>query len=212
MSLRWFSKRPTGADPKDLFDQWLIDRTDALTINDSPTIQVASAGPKGITLKAAPSGSGGTSLIQCVITELFSSLGEPKDYIGVTQYNISQNQLVGSQFNCAKCITGRMPDTELIDGFEVAYAYNDDTSGIDPDNTRFAFFTGYAEQREVVHPRYMVYQNPLPAYMGLSQCLIEVAMIKNSTDILGDGSNIMFMEQQPNRHWAYSVNQTNLVA
>lgn len=193
-----FPKRPTGSDAEALFDQAVWDAVfgPGSQFVNSSTVKVNQT-TRGISFTAAPAGSGGTSLIQCVVTSIDLSGG----YIGVTEYDLENDSLTGSEFNCAKAYTTRQPFTQLIDGDIVKYEYIDD-------NTRYAQIADAVVERHVVHPRYIEYEDPLPAGANINQYLILVSKTKNSIGIDdSDGNPITFIEAGPFRDWAYSANQ-----
>lgn len=194
--------RPTGSDTFAHWAQVVHDRLFGREANlvDSPTAtwnQTAN----GISINASGGGAaGGTVLIACVVTELFN-----KDYFGVTKYDPTTEQLQGSQFNCAKCITARQSAGERIDGEKITY----DNYGMgslpenNSDNTRLAHFGVINQEWQVMHPRYLEW----PPLSGATtdQFILYVSKTSRPTGVIdADGKNLNWIEVQPNRFWSYS--------
>lgn len=208
MSFRWFQKRPTGCRAPDALEQWIIDQLQSLQPQNSPTVTISHRDSKGFQMRAAPAGQGGgTSIIQCVVTELYGVAGTPIDYIGVTKFDLATMTLQGSQFNCAKCISARQPLSEVIDGQTNTYSnYN---AVLLPqnsaDNVRLATFSETNNSYQVVHPRYLVYQDPIPEGSDIGQYLILVSTVQNNIGMTDNAdSPVNYIEVEPNRYWAWS--------
>ncbi len=192
-------KRPTGTTPEALFDQWVWDLLQRKFAN-SPTVRVNDLG-RTISFDAEP-GVIASNPILCVVTTLYGTDQLPgHDFIGVKKWNPAANDgdgdVVGAEFMCAKCITGRMPSTETIDGIVIVY---DEYS----DNERHATFLGSDEERQVLHARYIPFVDGQPP----DQCYIIVSKTQNGTGVLDDaGTQINFIEIQPTRYWCYAAVQ-----
>lgn len=197
--------RPTGSTPQALFMQRLWDKnfgTESRFV-DSSTV-AWSVTSRGITAQSSGGqGGGGTSLRQCVVTQLYNA-----NYIGVTEFNLQDMSLTGSQFFCAKAIQGRMPMTELIDGETVAYSgYGTGTLPANmSDNSRLATFSITNNEWQVMHPRYLVYDDMvgLPDGASIEQYLILVSSVQNQIGVAdADGAPCKYLEVFA-RLWSYS--------
>jgi len=167
----------------------------AYQLVDSPTLKWNKT-ISGISGVAAAAGQGGGSLTQCVITQLYN-----ENYIGVTRYS-GTSGLVGSQFFCAKCVAGRMPAQETIDGQLVTYSqYGSVLLPVDnSDNVRLATYDSVNNEYQVMHRRYLTHPTT-----DIGQCLVYVCRISGNTNIDDpDGNPITYLEVSPNREWAYS--------
>lgn len=161
---------------------------------NSQTVKV-NEGANGISWDSSGGSGGGTSLIQCVVTELYNT-----SYIGVTKF--TNGELDGDQFYCSKCLTGRMPAQETIDGQLILYNnYGAGELPVDAlDNTRLAAYSDTNNEWQVMHPRYI-------AYAGVpDQCYVVVSKILNapSLDTTEDGDEVQYLEISPSRFWTYS--------
>lgn len=210
-------KRPIGTAPRDLWEQRVHDVLfKELQFNDSPTVKV-NKNQNGYSFAASAGGSGGGTLQLYVITELFGGAGdEAFDYFGATPWSYQSNNTSGAQVLVAKCIDGRGPQTELIDGqaiFYNQYYY---------DNQRYSYNTAsQAAEFQAMHKRYQAYPgfppptddngNPLPYQtlpfesLTIEQCFVMVAQAQGATLLDDNGNPILYYEASPNREWAYSV-------
>jgi hypothetical protein len=191
-------RRPVGFDREAIYDQAVWDWLQSLTPVPTPTVSVGW-GSKGVRLTASAGGGNGTTCQLCVITQLYGgSENMAFDYIGVTPWDSQANQVSGSQFYCAKNITGRGPATELIDGQEILYSqyYND--------VQRFAQNTvTLASEYQSIHTRYMNYPNAIPPGASLEQYQIYVVRTLNPTGVIDpNGNQIYYLEISPDRKWA----------
>lgn len=208
MSFRWFQKRPTGCRAPDALEQWIIDHLQSLQPQNSPTVTISHRDSKGFQMRAAPAGQGGgTSLIQCVVTQCFGQPAVPIDYIGVTAFNLQTMALSGAQFNCAKCVAARQPSAETIDGQAITYAqYN--AAGQLPannaDNVRQASFNVGETEWQVVHRRYLPYPGNVQAGYDIGQFLINVSSIQNGVGMTDLNGKTIQYEEVSWREWAYS--------
>ena len=195
--------RPTGSDKQALFDQWVYDQVQSLQPRNSPTLRVARRDTKGIEYIADAGGQGGTSLIQCVVTQCFGEPdGDPVDYIGVTKFDFATNSLSGSQFLCAKQYSARQPASEVIDGQLIVYSnYNADSLPANSnDNVRLATYIDGTYQWQVVHNRYLPYGDPLPDGADL----LTVSKLQNQVGMEASGETVQYIEVSPFRAWSYS--------
>lgn len=193
--------RTVGSGRPGNWTKWVEDAIRALRPIKTTTVNFG-ASAKGIRYNSASGGAGGTTVQLCVITELFGGAEDQAfDYIGVTPYDADSDSLTGSQFICAKCITGRGPATELIDGDIETY------SQYLMDNQRLDTLPDLSTEFHAMHPRYIVYPGPMPYPIGFSieQCQVYVCRTVNPTGVLDTGGNdIYYIENQPNRYWAWS--------
>lgn len=201
-------KRPTGSTPEALFMQWMYDQIKALQPRKSPTVRF-DRNKDGIVYHAAPGGSGGSPLMLCMITSLYGGEEQNVDYIGVTPWTFSpddsgtdftqEGQLTGSEFMCAKCVSGQQPASETIDSEEIDYFYSDD-------NTRNAVPQLTGTEAHVMHPRYMAYDEDNPP-TDVRQTLVLVMRVQGGWTGVQDanGNNIAYIEVQPNRYWALAA-------
>ena len=195
-------RKPSGSDAQftNAKDAWEKLHGVEGRFNDTPTVKVRKTS-RGYFWDATAAGpGGGTSLIQCVITELFND-----DYVGVTKYDSTTGLPTGPQFNCAKCFTARMPASEVIDGETITYDHYG--SNLLPanssDNVRLAAFSPVTSEYQVCSPRYLAW--PPEAGADVAQFQVIVSKLSNDvglTDV--DGNKILYIEMSPQRRWAWS--------
>ncbi len=200
-------RRPTGFDPKVAFDKATWDHLHGGLgrILPSTTVSV-DRGTQGITLHAAPAGAGGGITPRlCKITTLYHT-----NYFGARPWNPMTEAYIGAEFKVARCLTGRMPEEETIDGEVIAYVYP--TGYIPPDQTismldnfRTAFSTG--SEYQVVHPRYtvgdLVVVLRVPSGTGISD-----QSEPGNDDSNLHGNQLRYLEMLPARFWAYQYGQS----
>jgi hypothetical protein len=182
--------RPSGSNEEFTFFQWVWDELTKRYVN-SATVKISES-DREISFHAAPAGNGGTNLLQCVVTSLFQT-----NYMGVTQYNSTTGQTIGSEFLCAKAHAAQVPAQEIIDGITIIYSYTDD-------NTRQAAAQGFATETQKCHPRYIPF--PAPDGTAVNQILLSVERVQGgslmtASDEAHFGQPINFIELSP-REWA----------
>jgi hypothetical protein len=193
-----FPRKPSGSDEEMRFHRTVYDKTfgPAGQIRNSSTVKVSRTS-RGIILHASPPSPGGGKQFLYRITSLYNA-----DYFGARKWNPLANNgngdYIGAEENIAKCITGRMPDSELIDGFGTNYVYSDE-------NLRSAATQYSTTEYDVMHPRYTAFDPDNPDDYGN---LIIVARIPNGTGVTDDNNRqIYLMEIQPTRYWTYKNEQ-----
>ena len=184
--------------------------------NNTATVRVRQTSA-GYFWDASPAGGGGTTLQPYVVTELFGTDEDNAyDYFGATPWSYQSNNVDGDQIIVAKNLTGRGPDSEVIDGQSIIYNqyYND--------NQRYAYNqVSQASEFQSLHTRYIEYPgfppeevdangNPTPyqtgQYPGLTieQCFVFVTRTMGPTLFDGTGTPISYYEAGPDRKWVYS--------
>lgn len=139
-----------------------------------------------------------TDLFLAMITKLYN-----KDYVGAmvyddTLYSIDTDfvlnggddaaiagdpSLSHDELITAKCVTGRKPISDNIDGFDINYTY-------DGENSRTAAADMLGSETQVCHPRYTVGD------------LIILVKVQNGTGIRDSAAQeILYYELQPGRYW-----------
>ena len=200
MNSPWVEPPSTvGANRMATWMNWVERQLRAMRPIKTPTVHF-DWNSKGVRYNAKAGGAGGTTLTTYVITELFGGpADEAFDYIGVTPFDTDSMTTSGGQIICAKCITARGPETELIDGNIIQYAqyYNDEQ--------RAAYNqTTLASEFQSIHTRYVVYPgNAPPEGYDIIQSLVEVGGTTNPTGVLDpDGNDIYYYEVSPCRYWS----------
>jgi len=155
--------------------------------------------PTGFTYINPPGGAAGTTLQVCAVTSLSN-----EDYIGVTPYDIESGDLTGSEFQCAKCLTGRMPDSENIDGNVITYEYGLLPNGqYGGDNLRMATWPDSTTTYQVMHLRY-IRQSDLTEDSDNAQCAILVSKVNGPTGVQDESGNDIAYLEIGSRDWAFS--------
>jgi hypothetical protein len=195
---------PTGSDREATWFQWVHQTLRGLRFNNSPTVKV-SRGPDGIYFDSSPPGGNGTTLKLYAVTQLYGVATDGTedgiDYIGATPWDVNANGgdggTSGAQIFIAKCMDGRQPALELIDGATIQYTYVDD-------NHRVATPQLTGVENHVMHRRYIAYDEADPdPNVANGQVLIFVERSQNGTGVLDpSGQQIRYLEIQPNREWA----------
>lgn len=201
-----FPKVPTGFSPEATFDQKILAAIKRLfRLIDSPGAKW-SVGERGISLNIQGlGGATGANTYLYAVTELFADGA----FLNISNHFNAQKVdpntgeiLAGSTVAVAKCLSGRMPVSEVIDGTEIDYLYTDD-------NTRIAASEASASERQVMHPRYIVPPIvPTPAISQVQWFVYVVKLPGSGASI--DGQQVQYLEVQPNRYWARAIDQSGV--
>ena len=207
--------KPVGSDTQFTFHRHTHERLTGPQgrIRNSSTVKVNYT-DKGIFLDASPPGGLGTTLELYKITSLFSDDTHSYDYIGATKWNPNNSNgdgtygaVQGSEVYVAKCIAGRCPAKEFVDGILITYEYHPSGSSIPfySDNKRIANADGYSSETHVMHPRYTTNGFDVGNGVMVPNSLILVGKTKTGSGVFDpNGTEINLIEVSPQRFWSYT--------
>lgn len=185
---------PAGSNGEMRFHQavWRKTHGPASKTNNSSTAKVNS-GVRGESFRAARQTPGGSKLLLYKITTLSQA-----DYFGATKWNPTVDNgngtfgaTAGSEVTVAKCLSGRRPPSEYLDGATVTYAYTSD-------NVRTATPGGVQN----LSPIYSKDDLNVSTGILVPPGLVLVSRVANGTGVFdADDNEIKLIEVQPCRIW-----------